>query len=129
MAEIPLGHARAVAVEGGGAVSYLDWSAIVAGAVVATAISLVLFTFGAALGLGMVSPEEGSVPGRWFAIAAGLWFVCVVVIANIAGGYLAGRMRRRTGDATPDESDTRDGANGLTVWAVATLIGAMLATS
>ena len=26
-------------------------------------------------------------------------------------------------------SDTRDGANGLTVWAVATLIGAMLATS
>ena len=88
-----------------------------------------LFAFGAALGLGMVSPEDGSVPGRWLAIAAGLWFVCVVVTANVAGGYLAGRMRRRTGDATPDESDTRDGANGLTVWAVATLIGAMLATS
>jgi hypothetical protein len=110
-------------------VSYLDWSAIIAGAVLATAISLVLLTFGAALGLGMVSPEEGAAPGRWLAIAAGLWFVWVVVSANIAGGYLAGRMRRRTGDATPDESDTRDGANGLTVWAVATLIGAMLATS
>jgi hypothetical protein len=109
-------------------VSYLDWSAIIAGALLATAISLVLFAFGAALGLGMVSPEEGSVPGRWLAIAAGLWFVWVVISANFAGAYLAGRMRRRTGDATPDESDTRDGANGLTVWAVATLIGAMLAT-
>ena len=47
----------------------------------------------------------------------------------MAGGYLAGRMRRRTGDATADEFDTRDGANGLTVWAVATLIGAVLATT
>ena len=109
--------------------SYLDWSAILAGALVATAIALVLFAFGAALGLGMVSPEEGSVPGRWLAIAAGLWFVWVVVSANMAGGYLAGRMRRRTGDATADESDTRDGANGVTVWAVATLIGAVLATT
>lgn len=109
--------------------SYLDWTSILAGAVVATAISLVLFAFGGALGLGMVSADEGSVPGRWLAIAAGLWFVWVVLSANMAGGYLAGRMRRRTGDATADESDTRDGANGLTVWAVATLIGAVLATS
>ena len=69
--------------------------------VVATAISLVLFAFGAALGLGMVSPEDGSVPGRWLAIAAGLWFVCVVVAANVAGGYLTGRMRRRTGTRPP----------------------------
>ncbi len=110
-------------------VSYLDWSSILAGAILATAISLVLFAFGGALGLGLVSVDEGSVPGRWLAIAAGLWFIWVVVSANMAGGYLAGRMRRRTGDATPDESDTRDGANGLTVWAIATLIGAMLATS
>lgn len=118
--------ASAVAAEGH---SYLDWSAIIAGALLATAISLVLIAFGGALGLGMVSPESGAAPGRWLAIAAGLWFVWVVISANIAGGYLAGRMRRRTGDATPDESDTRDGANGLTVWAVATLIAAMLATS
>jgi hypothetical protein len=118
---------RAAAVADGA--SYIDWSAILAGALLATAISLVLLAFGGALGLGMVSPEEGAAPGRWLAIAAGLWFVWVVVSANIAGGYLAGRMRRRTGDATADESDTRDGANGLTVWAVATLIGALLATS
>lgn len=131
MASEPLLHDPAVrpAAVPAADVSYLDWSAILAGAVLATAVSLVLLAFGGALGLGMVSPEEGSAPGRWLAIAAGLWFVWVVVSANMAGGYLAGRMRRRTGDATPDESDTRDGANGLTVWAVATLIGAMLATS
>ncbi len=118
--------AHPVAADG---VSYLDWSAILAGALLATAIALVLFAFGTALGLGMVSPEEGSVPGRWLAIAAGLWFVWVAVSANMAGGYLAGRMRRRTGDATADESDTRDGANGLTVWALAVLISAFLATT
>ena len=34
--------------------SYVDWSAIFAGAAVAAAISLVLLTFGAALGLSLV---------------------------------------------------------------------------
>lgn len=110
--------------------SYIDWPAILAGAILTTAISFVLFAFGGALGLTMVSPEAGEGASlRWLAIAAGLWFIWVVISSSIAGGYVAGRMRRRTGDATPDESDTRDGVNGLVVWAVATLIGAMLATT
>lgn len=110
--------------------SYIDWPAILAGALLTTAISFVLFAFGGALGLTMVSPEGGEGASlRWLAIAAGLWFIWVVISSSIAGGYVAGRMRRRTGDATADKSDTRDGINGLVVWAAATLIGAMLATS
>jgi hypothetical protein len=45
----------------------------------------------------------------------------------MAGGYLTGRMRRRAFDATPHESDVRDGTHGLLVWALGTLLGAALA--
>ena len=36
--------------------SYLEWGPVIAGALGAAAISLVLFTFGSALGLSVVSP-------------------------------------------------------------------------
>lgn len=111
-------------------ISYVDWQAIIAGAVLSTAISVVLITFGAGIGLSMTSLEAGEgVSMRWMTIAAGIWFVWVVVSSNAAGGYLAGRMRRRIGDATADESETRDGAHGLLVWALGALLGAMIATS
>ena len=38
--------------------SYVEWSAVFAGAVVASAISFVLLTAGAAIGLSLVSPYE-----------------------------------------------------------------------
>ena len=108
--------------------SYIDWPAALAGAVLATAIAFVLITFGSGLGLSMISPEPGEgVSVRWFTIAAGIWFVWVSVSSFGAGGYLAGRMRRPIGDATPDESETRDGAHGVLVWATGALLGALLA--
>lgn len=110
--------------------SYMDWPAIFAGAALAAAISLVLLTFGAALGLSLTSAHEGeSASLFWIAIVGGLWLLWVQVSASFAGGYLAGRMRRRHGDATEYESDIRDGSHGLVVWAVATLAAALLAYS
>lgn len=110
--------------------SYVDWPAIFAGATVAAAISLVLLTFGSALGLSLTSAHEGeSMSLFWIAIIGGLWLLWVQVSASIAGGYLAGRMRRRHGDATEYESDIRDGSHGLVVWALATLVAAFLAYS
>lgn len=110
--------------------SYLDWPAIFAGAVLAAAISLVLLTFGSAIGLSLTSAREGqSASLFWIAIVGGLWILWVQVSASIAGGYLAGRMRRRHGDATEYESDIRDGSHGVVVWAVATLAAAVLAYS
>jgi hypothetical protein len=110
--------------------SYIDWPAIFAGASVAAAISLVLLTFGAALGLSLTSAQEGeSASVLWIAIVGGLWLLWVQVSASIAGGYLTGRMRRRHGDASEHESDIRDGSHGLTVWAVATLLAALLSYS
>ena len=110
--------------------SYVDWPAIFAGTVLATAISFVMLTFGSALGLSLTSAYEGEGASlMWFAIAAGLWLLWVQVSASIVGGYLAGRMRRRHGDATEEESDMRDGSHGLVVWGLSTLVAATIVYS
>ena len=110
--------------------SYVDWPAIIAGTVVASSISLVLLTFGSAIGLSLTSAYEGSgISAAGFAIAAALWLVWVQVSGFFAGGYLTGRMRRRHFDATEEESDIRDGSHGLAVWGVGVLLGALVAFS
>ncbi len=110
--------------------SYVDWPAIIAGTVVASAISLVLLSFGSALGLSLTSAYEGSgISAAGFAIAAALWLVWVEVSGFFAGGYLTGRMRRRNYDATEEESDIRDGSHGLAMWGLGVLIGALVAFS
>lgn len=106
--------------------SYVDWSSIFAGAVVATSIAFVFSTFGAALGLSLVSPYEGEGSAIAAAIAVGSWMLWTTLSSFMVGGYITGRMRRRIDGATADEIGMRDGIHGLTVWAVAVLIGAVL---
>ena len=110
--------------------SYIDWPAILAGVVVASAISFVLLTFGSAIGLSMTSAREGeSASLFWISVVGGLWVLWVQITASLCGGYLTGRMRRRVGDATETESDIRDGSNGLVMWGLATLVAACIALS
>ncbi|MBL8892962.1 MAG: hypothetical protein JNJ53_00080 [Rhizobiales bacterium] len=108
--------------------SYVDWPAIIAGAVLASAISFVLFAFGAALGLSLTSPypREG-VSVTTFGIVLALWVLWVLVSSLAAGGYLAGRMRRRH-SLNSHETEMRDGAHGLLVWGLSVLVGALLAS-
>lgn len=108
--------------------SYVDWPAIIAGIVVASAISLVLISFGSAIGLNFIdfNAREGAAP-ILIGIGAASWFLWVQISSFMAGGYLTGRLRRRNFDATEDESDMRDGAHGLLVWGGAMIIGAILA--
>jgi hypothetical protein len=113
-----------------GAASYVDWGAIIAGAIVASAIAFVLLTFGSAVGLTLTSPFRGEgLAGTALAVAIGLWVLWVQVSSFIAGGYLVGRLRRRIPDATEHETEVRDAWHGLVVWGIGTLIGAYLATS
>lgn len=110
--------------------SYVDWAAILAGSVFALAISFLLISFGSGLGLSLTSPYRGEgMSATWFVIAAGIWFAWVMVTGFGAGGYLAGRMRRRAGDATPAEVEVRDGTHGLMVWATGALVSAILAAA
>ena len=108
--------------------SYVDWPAIIAGVLLASAISLVLLTFGSALGLSFINFRAGAdVLPLWVAIAAASWLLWVQVSSFMAGAYLTGRMRKRHHDATEHESDVRDGAHGLIVWAAALVLGAIIA--
>jgi len=117
-----------VDVSVGDTTRYVDWAAIIAGAVLASAISFVLFTFGTGIGLSLTSPYPGeSVQPTTFAIALGLWVLWVSVSSFIAGAYLTGRLRRRVGDASPHEVEVRDAAHGLLVWALSVLLGAFIA--
>ena len=107
--------------------SLVDWPAIIAGAVLASAISFVLFAFGAALGLSLTSPypREG-VSVTTFGIVLALWVLWVLVSSLAAGGYLAGRLRRRH-SLNSHETEMRDGAHGLLVWGLSIIVGALLA--
>ncbi len=108
---------------------YVDWGAIFAGATVAAAIALAIATFGSAVGLSLASPYPSSgASGKAIAIAAAIWAVWTGASASIAGGYLAGRLRHRAFDSTAHESEVRNGAHGLVVWAVAALIVGILGT-
>lgn len=108
--------------------SYVDWPAIIAGIVLASAISLVLISFGSAVGLNFLDFGYGKGPNPIFVgIAAATWILWVQVSSFMAGGYLTGRLRRRYFDATADESDLRDGAHGLLVWAGAAILGSVIA--
>jgi hypothetical protein len=103
----------------------IDWPAIIAGALVAVAVSFVATAFGASIGLTAASPYGGPSPA-FFYIAVGLWMIFIAVSSFAAGGYLAGRLRRRSELASQAEVDIRDGVHGLTVWAVAVVLGALL---
>ncbi len=105
--------------------SYIDWAAIVGGTVVATAIGAVFAAFGAALGLSAISAEPGEGSGTLGLVLTGIWMVVTLVASYTAGGYIAGRMRRRVDQASVDEVGTRDGINGLVVWGLGMVIAAM----
>jgi hypothetical protein len=106
--------------------SSVDWGSVIAGAVIAAAISFVLFTFGAAVGLSITSPypAEG-VSAVTFALVIGLWILLVTVMSFLAGGYFTGLLmqRRAAGD---HETEMRDGMHGMLAWGFGVLLGALI---
>src|ERR1043165_6741987 len=110
-------------------VSFVEWGAVLAGAFLAVAISFVLLTFGAAIGLSAVSPWPNSgASAKVIASLAVFWAMVQQIGACMAGGYVAGRMRARWHE-TGHEADFRDGLHGGLVWAVGVVTGAALVLS
>ena len=108
--------------------SYVEWRTIAAGSVVALAVSFILLTFGAAAGLGAISPWNAST-ATIVSVSMGtaLWMLLSYVWAFSLGGYLSGRMRHRV-SSVQSEVEFRDGAHGLLVWALSMTIAAIVAT-
>jgi hypothetical protein len=102
--------------------SYVDWPAIFAGSVAAAALAFVLHSFAIAVGLSVSSTAPTWRDGSAFLwIISGLYLLLAAIASYGFGGYLAGAMRS-TGDLTAEQTEVRDGAHGLFVWALATLL-------
>ena len=111
-------------------VSAVSWGAIVAGAIVAAALSLILLILGTGLGLSTVSPwAYKGISAASFGISAILWVTLTQIVASGMGGYLAGRLRTKWVAVHTDEVYFRDTAHGFLAWAVASLASAALLTS
>ena len=108
--------------------SYIDWSGVFVGAVVATAVSWLLLTFGSAIGLLAVSPYTlNSNTAATVTMAAAVWFALTQIYAIGMGAYIAARLRPRVADGMEDEVRFRDGITGVTVWGLAIVIGLLVA--
>lgn len=106
--------------------SYVDWPAIFAGTAVAVAIGLLLATFGIALGLSSITLDGTDKSSTLELVLTAIWMAVTLIASYLAGGYIAGRMRRRLETARPDEITTRDGINGLVVWGLGSIISAFM---
>jgi hypothetical protein len=109
------------------AASGVSWGAILAGAVGASALSLILLLLGSGLGLSSVSPwSSQGASATTFGVATILWISFTQIAASGMGGYLAGRLRTKWAGLHTDEVYFRDTAHGFMAWAVATLATAAL---
>ncbi len=112
------------------AVSGVSWGAVIGGAFVSAALSLIMIALGAGFGLSTVSPWSNfrSSAAALGAIAI-VWLIFTQVIASGMGGYLTGRLRTKWHRVHGDEVHFRDTANGFLAWSVALVMTvAFLAT-
>ena len=108
----------------------VSWGAILAGAAAACALTLLLLSLGAGLGFAVVSPwGSRSASSTSFEIGTGLYFIVMAMISSGLGGYLAGRLRRKSFGLETIEVEFRDTAHGFLAWAVASIVGAVLLAS
>lgn len=106
----------------------LDWSPIVLGALTATAVSSILLTFGATVGLGVSSASptwRDTSVALW--LLSGVFLILQALVSFGCGGYLAGRTRSSYADAAADDVERRDGWHGIASWALAVLLSAFIA--
>jgi hypothetical protein len=105
----------------------LSWSAIVAGTLVALASSVFLTVLASGFGYDLAA---GALASRRsldaFTPEIGAGAIAIQVVSAALGGYLAGRLRPAWTFAHLDEAHFRDTAQGLIVWALATVIGLVL---
>lgn len=107
--------------------SGVSWPAVLAGAFVAAALSLILLALGTGLGLSSVSPWSGTgASASTIGSAAIVWLILMQVMSCSFGGYLAGRLRTKWASIHTDEVYFRDTAHGFLVWAVGLVLTASL---
>jgi hypothetical protein len=106
----------------------LQWTPIIAGALTATAVSSILVTFAATVGLGVSSAaptwRDASV-ALW--LLSGIYLILQALISFGCGGYIAGRTRAPIAAGDVEDVERRDGLHGVAGWALAVVLGVLLA--
>jgi len=110
--------------------SGVSWAAVIGGAAVAAATSLILLALGTGVGLSSVSPwSNAGASAAAVGKTAIVWLIFSQIIASAMGGYLAGRLRTKWVNIHTDEVYFRDTAHGFLVWAVGLVITAAFLAS
>jgi hypothetical protein len=108
--------------------SFLQWGPIIAGALVAAALSLVLITFGSAIGFGVLSSSptwRDASPA--LTVASGIYLLLAALVSFGLGGYVAGRLRERWHPtAHSNVVEFRDGIHGVLSWAIAAVVSGLV---
>ncbi len=101
----------------------VSWPAVLAGAFVAAAVTMILLLLGTGLGFASINPWPAhSMAAAEFAASSAIWLIVTQWVSAAAGGYLAGRLRTRWIGTHTHEVFFRDTAHGLLTWAVATVL-------
>src|SRR4029077_5194770 len=85
---------------------YLSWTAVILGALVAAALSSILLTFGATIGLGLSSAAptwRDASAALW--LASGLYLIIQALVSFGVGGYIAGRTSPAVVPLDPEETE------------------------
>src|SRR6266542_5680325 len=104
---------------------YPEWGPIIAGSIAAAALALVLHAFALAIGLSVNSTAPTWRDASFaLVLLSGLYVLLAALASYGLGGYVAGLMRARA--TSREDADLRDGLHGLLVWALATLLTAVI---
>ncbi len=110
--------------------SAVSWAAIFAGTVAAIALTVVLTSLGAGLGLTSVSAwSNAGASATTFTIGAGVGLIVVQWLSSALGGFITGRLRTKWAGLHTHEVFFRDTAHGFLSWALATILGTLLLAS
>ena len=93
----------------------VHWGAIIAGTLIAVAMSFALNLLGVGIGLSTINPQTEVHPFAGIGTGAIIWYVVSSLLALFTGGYVAGRL-------AGFPKDTTAGLHGVLTWALFTLL-------
>ena len=109
-------------------VSRFNWGAVIAGAVIATAITFFLISVGSGLGLALTSARSATATGlKAFLGLGAVYFIAAQAFGFAVGGHVTGRLIGTPERESEEEHFLAD-AHGLAVWALAVVFGLALVT-
>lgn len=102
--------------------THISWGAIFAGWLLASAIAMLLYFLGSAIGVTAINVSEGEAINKGLAVGTVAWIFTSWIVSLFLGGLFASWLH--------GESDTKIGTvEGMTVWGLASILTVVLGIS